>query len=106
MGRSAGTAGTGTERDRASHWLEAARLWQFLGPPLRPAAEDVGFLKDAVREWTAAQAAPPRVLLLGVTPEIYGLPWPEGTDFLAADRTQAMIDVVWPGPRDAARHTD
>ena len=44
----------------------------------------------------------PRVLLLGVTPELYRLPWPEGTQLLAVDRTQAMIDYVWPGPPDSA----
>ncbi len=50
--------------------------------------------------------ATPRVLLLGVTPEIYHLPWPEGTSFLAADKSQAMIDVVWPGPKEAAQCVD
>jgi len=46
------------------------------------------------------------VLLLGVTPEIYHLPWPTGTDFLAVDHTQAMIDTVWPGPEEEVRCTD
>jgi hypothetical protein len=45
-------------------------------------------------------------LLLGVTPDIYRLPWPEGTDVLAVDRSQAMIDIVWPGPKDAVLCTD
>jgi hypothetical protein len=45
-------------------------------------------------------------LLLGVTPELYLLPWPKGTDFLAVDRTQAMIDGVWPGPREAVQCAD
>jgi hypothetical protein len=46
------------------------------------------------------------VLLLGVTPELFRLPWPEGTDFLAVDRTQAMIETVWPGPREAVQCAD
>ena len=46
------------------------------------------------------------MLLLGVTPELYALPWPEGTDFLAVDRTMAAIEAVWPGPRDAVRCVD
>jgi hypothetical protein len=87
------------------HWPAAARQWQELGPPLRPAAEDINFCADGVREWVRSRGAP-RVLLLGVTPELYRLPWPKGTDFLAADRTQAMIDHVWPGPKEAVRCTD
>jgi hypothetical protein len=43
------------------------------------------------------------VLLLGVTPELYQLPWPAGTDFLAVDYSPAMIRAVWPGPRGAVR---
>jgi hypothetical protein len=43
------------------------------------------------------------VLLLGVTPELYRLPWREGTDFLAVDRTMEVIEAVWPGPREAVR---
>jgi hypothetical protein len=82
-----------------------ARQWQQVGPPLRPAPQDVAFCQDVVREW-AGQGGPPRVLLLGVTPELYRLPWPKGTDFLAVDHTQAMIDMVWPGPKEAAQCAD
>jgi hypothetical protein len=46
------------------------------------------------------------VLLLGVTPDLYRLPWPEGTDFMAIDRSQPMIDIVWPGPKEAALCAD
>jgi hypothetical protein len=53
-----------------------------------------------MNEWVQSNA-PPRVLLLGVTPELYFLPWPKGTDIMAVDRTQPMIDAVWPGPKDA-----
>jgi SAM-dependent methyltransferase len=67
--------------------------------------EDIGFCRDAVQEW-ARQGGTPRVVLLGVTPELYSLPWPAGTDFLAVDRTQAMIDAVWPGPREAVLCAD
>jgi hypothetical protein len=89
----------------SKHWQENARRWQRLGPPLRPAAQDIGFFSDIVREW-GRHHGPPRVLLLGVTPEIYHLPWPEGTIFLAVDKSQAMIDAVWPGPKEAAQCVD
>ena len=70
--------------------------------PLRPAAQDVEFVWDAVSEWIRRRGAP-RVLLLGVTSELYRMPWPPGTDFLAVDHTQAMIDAVWQGPKEAVR---
>jgi SAM-dependent methyltransferase len=46
--------------------------------------------------WVAAHGTP-RALVLGVTPEIARLAWPEGTDLLAVDRSEAMIRLVWPG---------
>jgi hypothetical protein len=62
------------------------------------------FCEESVGTWRGQGA--PRVLLLGVTPELYRLPWGEGTDFLAVDRTMEVIEAVWPGPRDAARCED
>jgi len=69
---------------------------------MRPTKEDLSNYWDMANEWIQMRGVP-RVLLLGVTPELYGLPWPKGTDFLAVDSSQAMIDAVWPGPRKAAR---
>lgn len=90
--------------DRAGQWAKVARNWKLLGPPLRPSPEDVRFSKEAVDTWHGQGA--PRVLLLGVTPELYGLPWRNGTDFLAVDRTMEAIEAVWPGPRQAVRCED
>ena len=94
--------GTGPSHDRAGQWAKVARNWKLHGPPLRPSPEDVRFNEEAVAAWRG-QRASPRVLLLGVTPELYRLPWREGTDFLAVDRTMEAIEAVWPGPREAAR---
>ena len=81
------------------HWPFMAQYWAQIGTPLRPSQEDLAGYLRFVREWVCRHGAP-RVLLLGVTPEIYGLPWPEGHDFVAVDRTRAMIDHVWPGRED------
>ena len=90
---------------RADYWHKAARQWEGIGPPLRPVAEDIGFYTAAIDKWVQSNG-PPRVLLLGVTPELYLLPWPQGTDFLAVDRTRPMIDTVWPGPQDSVACAD
>jgi len=68
-------------RRPAGHWAEIARRWAEVGPPLRPSAEDLAFYRRAGR--LTRERGAPRVLLLGVTPELYRLPWPDGTDLLA-----------------------
>jgi SAM-dependent methyltransferase len=98
-------AGPGARPDESGNWPRLARQWRHVGPPLRAVAQDLDFVWQAARDWMARHG-PPRVLLLGVTPELYRLPWPAGTDFLAADHTQEMIDYVWPGPPDAVLHTE
>jgi SAM-dependent methyltransferase len=89
----------------SGHWPEIAQRWKQVGPPLRPAQQDLDFCTDTVRDWVRLHGAP-RVLLLGVTPELYRLPWPDGTDIVAADRNQAMVERVWPGPKEAVHCTD
>lgn len=93
------------ERAHPGYWRNVALQWHHIGPPLRPDDEDVELYIQAVREWSEKPIAP-RVLLLGVTPELFGIPWPKGTDFLAADHTKAMIEAVWKGPRTAVMATD
>jgi SAM-dependent methyltransferase len=87
------------------HWENVARHWRQLGPPLRPTAQDVAFYADAINEWAKSHGVP-RALILGVTPELYSLPWPAGSNVMAADQTQDMIDAVWPGPRNAVVRAD
>jgi SAM-dependent methyltransferase len=83
-----------------THWLEIARHWHQVGPPLRPSVQDIGICTAAVQRWAATHGAP-RALILGVTPELYHLPWPAGTQLSAVDHTPSMIEAVWPGPRSA-----
>jgi len=92
--------------NREDHWAEMARQWRQAGPPLRPSTQDLGFCRYEVREWHRDGGVAPRVLLFGVTPDIYHLPWPEETDILAVDRSQPMIDIVWPGPKESVLCTD
>lgn len=85
----------------SEQWSAVAKQWGQIGQPLRPTGQDIEFASQAVRSWVERHGVP-RALILGVTPELYNLPWPTGTDITAVDHTQAMIDVVWPGPKDAA----
>jgi hypothetical protein len=83
---------------RAPYWGgDVAHQWHLYGPPLRPCAADVQAMEDAVRRFADHRARPLKALLWGVTPEIATMSWPEGTQLLALDKSQAMIERVWPG---------
>lgn len=87
------------------HWSSIASRWDLIGPPLRPGPQDIAIYSSAVHAWAKAHGSP-RALILGVTPELYHLRWPKGTDLLAIDHSQRMIDAVWPGPRNAVLRAD
>lgn len=69
------------------HWDGFLRAFSRMRPPLRPDADVVAAFRVLVRD-----CADP-MLLLGVTPELADL----SPNLLAIDRTQAMLDSVWPG---------
>lgn len=73
-------------------WTAQAQQWTRVGPPLRPVPEDGAHLEAVART-----LGMPRVLVLGVTPEMARLDWPKGTALLAIDRSADMAAAVWPG---------
>ncbi|HEV2686248.1 MAG TPA: hypothetical protein VGW79_06390, partial [Actinomycetota bacterium] len=82
---------------------DVARQWHLYGPPLRPSPADVRAIEASVRACRDLRGRPLKVLLWGVTPEIAAMSWPEGTRLLALEKSQAMIDLVWPGDVDGFR---
>jgi SAM-dependent methyltransferase len=95
-----------TTKALVGHWQSAAWQWQQVGPPLRPQAADVEIFTRIIHRHVEArrhgESHPLRALILGVTPEIYRLTWPRGTELKAVDHALAMIDEVWPGSREDA----
>ena len=92
--------GKTSETDQhGEHWHNIARLWQQVGPPLRPSEEDISIVKKLLSDQPGLSSTP-RILILGVTPELYQFSIEVNADVLAIDHTQGMIDQVWPGPRD------
>ncbi len=78
-------------------WSELSRRWDELGSPVRPAPEDTAILERFAAEACAGGGPDPRrVLILGVTPEIATMRWPERVRVLALDSSEAMIRHVWP----------
>ncbi len=80
-----------------AHWPHVAQIWDQVTPPLRPSAEDLSVYQKIIDACTH-RPEPLRVLVLGVTPEIYRLNWPPATALHAVDRSPDMIKHVWPGP--------
>lgn len=91
---------TPTSPAKKVHWETFSSWWKYVDAPLRPSEEDTAFLTEAVlpklRRDTHTGSDTRTVVLLGVTPELALLPWPENTKLLAVDQSTAMIDNVWP----------
>ena len=83
--------------DPSNHWRTIALRWAEIGAPLRPVPEDVKLVADEALAWTKNNGRAPRVLILGVTPELCRLDWPKGTSVCAVDQSPDMIRAVWPG---------
>jgi SAM-dependent methyltransferase len=80
------------------YWDCLARQFRYQQPPLRPCAEDVEVIQDIIQEQNRkVPLSNTNALLFGVTPEYVKLRWPQGTRLTAVEKSQAMIDRVWPG---------
>ncbi len=75
-------------------WIRVAGHWPHVGSPQRPVDEDGRLMLGLAAHALAAHHAP-RVIVMGVTPEIVRLPWPAGTRLLALDLSAEMIASVW-----------
>lgn len=98
---------TGDTSPRAGEYWKttAAALWREFGPPLRPSAADTEMVRQVLDTW-AGRFGAPRVLLLGLTPEVHRLAVARGWDLLAVDRSGAMIEAIWTGAPETVRCAD
>src|SRR6188768_3068242 len=92
----------------SAHWDAHAARWRLIGAPLRPAAEDLEYLRASVgRLGSASAPAEPALarsaLLLGVTPEIAELAWQPPHRLVAVDKSEGMVNAVWPGDTPTRR---
>ena len=91
--------------DAVIHWNRSASVWDVVGPPLRPCAEDLAIMEREVAGWALSRpGGRTRALLLGVTPEIACMAWPAATELIACDESDEMIRHVWPGDVPGRRH--
>jgi hypothetical protein len=87
-----------------TYWNKLAYDYKYLGPPLCPCDDDVQLAEQVLAKMRSLHAGEAlRVLLCGVTPELGRMRVPPGTQFLAVERAQPMIRVVWPGDQPGER---
>jgi SAM-dependent methyltransferase len=92
-----------TPTSSLNYWQTIAANWKNIGKPLRPCDADIENF-NALLNLSEQPAL--RVLILGVTPELYHLNWPDGSEMFAADRSADMIRAIWQGPTEKAFTTD
>lgn len=75
-------------------WDKLAPLWSYVRPPLRPCRRDVQVYEQLADTLLSGRKMP-TIVLLGVTPEIALMRWPEDTHVVAIERSKAMIRTVF-----------
>ena len=85
-----------------SYWSGLASNYATLGPPLRPSDEDLRCFESSIANWAGTHPGVfIRAVLLGVTPDIASMRWPENSSLVAFDRSDAMIGGVWRAKHEA-----
>jgi SAM-dependent methyltransferase len=99
------TMQTAIDQASRAYWESRARDWR-VSPPLTPAEEDIAWYEAKVADCARSVGVRPlRAVLLGVTPGIATMRWPQATSLLAVDWAQGMVEHVWPRAR-LREHTD
>ena len=86
-----------------NHWDTIAHYWSNVGQPLRPGPDDCRHYREIIND---GGRGPVRVLILGVTPELFHLGWPDDSTVFSADHSVEMSNAIWPGPPGSAITTD
>jgi SAM-dependent methyltransferase len=82
------------DRSARQYWDHLALRWRFAAP-LSPSATDVAWCERQVAQLgNGLQKL--QVMLLGVTPALAAMRWPDAVTLVAADWSTPMLTRVWP----------
>jgi SAM-dependent methyltransferase len=84
-----------TSSPASDDWSKSALALGIARPPWTPRAEDGALLLEAMIPYVTGREAVPVVALLGVTPALTQLSWPEGARVLAVDASPTMVRSHW-----------
>jgi SAM-dependent methyltransferase len=76
-------------------WADYARRWSKLRPPQRPSGSDGDCMLALADPVLAGRRGDAVVVVLGVTPELVGLPWPQTALVHAFDNSRPMVEAVF-----------
>jgi SAM-dependent methyltransferase len=77
----------------ANAWNGQAQKWQHVGLPTRPTTEDGNMMLELASG--SLRGAQTHIGVLGVTPEVVQLAWPNDANLHAFDLSADMIKSVW-----------
>ena len=87
-------------------WQNHSRQWNLVGAPLKPSPQDGALMMELGTSCLGLSQTVKRIALLGVTPELIQLDWPQGVELDAFDNSEPMLQSVWaPNPKFASRVT-
>ncbi|TIX51141.1 class I SAM-dependent methyltransferase [Alteraurantiacibacter aquimixticola] len=87
-----------------STWGTEGSLWLSIPQPFVPSPEDLALLRQACAAQLRDGGAPLRVLMLGVTPGLTAIDWPDGSTLDAVDFDPVMIETLWRDREGASCH--
>ncbi len=82
-------------------WNDISTHWDDWKAPLRPSSADTDIIKEKLEGNSFTN--PAKVFILGVTPELATMDFGFPTYIEAMDRSESMIQNVWPGDVDGYR---
>jgi SAM-dependent methyltransferase len=81
--------------EQAAVWGKHSGQWSRVGPPLKPSPEDGALTLSLLQSAIDEAPGPCNIAVLGVTPELIQLAWPEKVRLEAFDHSAEMIAQVW-----------
>jgi SAM-dependent methyltransferase len=85
-----------------SIWGTQVDIWPTIPSPFSPSSEDLRLYQQACPPELLAEGSAPRILVLGVTPQLTNAPWPRDAELHAVDYDEQMIATLWK-PREGAQ---
>lgn len=85
-----------------SIWGTQVDIWPTIPSPFSPSSDDLRLYQQACPPELLAEDSAPRILVLGVTPQLTNAPWPKNAELHAIDYDEAMIASLWK-PREGAQ---
>jgi SAM-dependent methyltransferase len=84
-------------------WNYSIEVYKRMGSPWRPSQPEIAIMGNRVARWMGERAGKEKIqaLVLGITPEIVNMAWPDQTRLIAVDSSEAMIREFQP-----AEHVD